>query len=394
MAKKEYGLSTCIGETFTGLPYPVFYDPHYPIREKKPPVTLVTGSPGSGKTFLGLLIASHASLLGKVGFILDPKGDFTILKNLELEGYINKVKLWEIASKTGEVSDENTGILDPTLFYPSPNDNTALTIDVIKVLAGGEISHKQGTMLTPIVSDITSGVNPSFDKVVGKLLSNRDDEIRSLGYTLETILKTSLAKLLVTNKRIPRQTLSIGNELVVANLQGLTLPPDSKPIKDYTAKEKLSVVVLSLIASTVLDMMRNMDNKVYKTLIIDEAWAIMATNIGANMVNEAARLGRSKNLAIILLTQSGKHLGSIEDTDLHTMISVRFAFRNNDEQDNLNTVKLMKLPLGESWEQTIRQLETGQCLLQNSNFETAFVHIMAEDDWVDMFNTTPISADA
>ena len=59
------GLSLCIGETYGGSPFPVFYDPHYPIRVSKGSVSLITGGSGSGKTFLGMLIAAHANLLGE-----------------------------------------------------------------------------------------------------------------------------------------------------------------------------------------------------------------------------------------------------------------------------------------------------------------------------------------
>lgn len=390
----EYGLSTCIGETITDLPYPVFYDPHYSIRVKKPPVTLITGSPGSGKTFLGVTLAAHASLLGKIGFILDPKGDFIALKNLERQGFVNKIKLWSIASKQGEVEEENAGILDPTLFYSNYKDNSSLTIDVIKTLCGGEITHSQVTTLTPIVNDITMSSQPSFGKVVNKLISNKDNEISALGYTLETILNTSLAKLLVANKRIQRKTLTIGNEIVVVNLMGLTLPPDTKAAKDYNSKEKVSIIILSLISTIILDMMRNLPPEIYKILMADEAWAIMATQIGSNMVKETARLGRSRNLAMILMTQSSKHLGDAIDSDLNTMISTRFAFRNEDEVDNLSTIRLMRLPENEGWENNIKELETGQCLLQNTSHETGFIHILSEDDWIEYLNTTPIKSDS
>ena len=202
--KTKFGMSTYIGETITGLPYPVFYDPHYPILINNPPVSLITGSPGSGKTFSGLLIASHASALGKIGVILDPKGDFTALKKLEKAGYIGKINIWSVADLDGEVLEENVGMLDPTAFTPDTNQNTALTIDVIKSLIG-DLTPKQITNLTPIIRDIVEGNSPSFLRVAQKLMSSRDDEIRSLGYSLDTLLQTKLAKLIVLNKRIQKK---------------------------------------------------------------------------------------------------------------------------------------------------------------------------------------------
>ncbi len=387
--KTKFGMSTYIGETITGLPYPVFYDPHYPILINNPPVSLITGSPGSGKTFSGLLIASHASALGKIGVILDPKGDFTALKKLEKAGYIGKINIWSVADLDGEVLEENVGMLDPTAFTPDTNQNTALTIDVIKSLIG-DLTPKQITNLTPIIRDIVEGNSPSFLRVAQKLMSSRDDEIRSLGYSLDTLLQTKLAKLIVLNKRIQKKPLVLEEGFIVANLMGLSMPPDTKPSKEWTSAEKISIIIMGLLSQLILDMMGKKPKKIYKTLIIDEAWAIMATESGKSMIRATARLGRSLNLAVILITQSTKHLGVGENSDTNTMISVRFAFRNNDDKDNMTTCKYMRLPEDEGWEQIIRELETGECLMQDALFNTSIVHIMTNDKWQKMFNTNPI----
>ena len=387
--KTKFGMSTYIGETITGLPYPVFYDPHYPILINNPPVSLITGSPGSGKTFSGLLIASHASALGKIGVILDPKGDFTALKKLEKAGYIGKINIWSVADLDGEVLEENVGMLDPTAFTPDTNQNTALTIDVIKSLIG-DLTPKQITNLTPIIRDIVEGNSPSFLRVAQKLMSSRDDEIRSLGYSLDTLLQTKLAKLIVLNKRIQKKPLVLEEGFIVANLMGLSMPPDTKPSKEWSSAEKISIIIIGLLSQLILDMMGKKPKKIYKTLIIDEAWAIMATESGKSMIRATARLGRSLNLAVILITQSTKHLGVGENSDTNTMISVRFAFRNNDDKDNMTTCKYMRLPEDEGWEQIIRELETGECLMQDALFNTSIVHIMTNDKWQKMFNTNPI----
>ena len=387
--KTKFGMSTYIGETITGLPYPVFYDPHYPILINNPPVSLITGSPGSGKTFSGLLIASHASALGKIGVILDPKGDFTALKKLEKAGYIGKINIWSVADLDGEVLEENVGLLDPTAFTPDTNQNTSLTIDVIKSLIG-DLTPKQITNLTPIIRDIVEGNSPSFLRVAQKLMSSRDDEIRSLGYSLDTLLQTKLAKLIVLNKRIQKKPLVLEEGFIVANLMGLSMPPDTKPSKEWSSAEKISIIIMGLLSQLILDMMGKKPKKIYKTLIIDEAWAIMATESGKSMIRATARLGRSLNLAVILITQSTKHLGVGENSDTNTMISVRFAFRNNDDKDNMTTCKYMRLPEDEGWEQIIRELETGECLMQDALFNTSIVHIMTNDKWQKMFNTNPI----
>lgn len=388
MAQVKYGMSTFIGETLTGMPYPVFFDPHYPILINKPPITQVTGSPGSGKTFFGLIIASHASILNKTGIILDPKGDFIALKKLEQYGYINKINIWSVLSSNGEVSNENIGMLDPTTFTDNHAENTATTIDVITNLVG-ELTASQRATLTPIVKDIVEGPNPSFGRIVQKLLSNRNDEIRSLGYTLDTDLQTPLAKLLISNKNINKKSINLDEGFIVANLMGLSLPPDTKPAKDYDSKERVSVIIMGLLSSLVLKLMREKPKDIKKTLIIDEAWAVMATQYGRSMIQQVARLGRSLNLAGILLTQSPKHLTIGDSDDMDTMVSVRFAFRNNDDKDNKTSIKTMRLPENEGWEDAIVGLETGETLMQDTSYKASIVHIMAPDEWGELFNTNP-----
>lgn len=389
MAKVRYGLSTCIGETLVGMPYPVFFDPHYAHRINKPPVSLITGSPGSGKTFFGLILAAHASIMNKQGFIFDPKGDFFALKKLERAGYIKNIHIWSVISADGTVSEENVGMLDPTTFTNNTNENTALTIDIITLLTG-EVTPKQRNALTPIIRDICeSESKASFQMVVSKLLSSRDEEIRSLGYSLDTLLQTDLAKLLVKNKRIKQKRIKLEEGFVVANLMGLKLPSETTDPKDYSSAEKVSICVMGLLTSLILDIMGKKPKTISKTLIIDEAWAIMATKAGRNMIKQVGRLGRSLNMAAILLTQSPTHLEVEGQNDMETMVSSRFAFRNGNTKDNLITCNAMKLPEGEGWETLIPSLETGECLMQDSLGNMSFVHVMAEDGWGELFNTNP-----
>ena len=164
-------------------------------------------------------------------------------------------------------------MLDPTAFYDKPKDNTALTIDVITALCGGEITHKQITKLTPILNDITENPNPSFSKVVSKLQSKHDDEIRALGYRLETVLGTSqLSYYLSIRGQGKKKDFILGDEIVVIDLAGLEMPLDTKPSKDYSNAERVSVIILSLISTAILNMMKHQPVNKYKILLIDEAW--------------------------------------------------------------------------------------------------------------------------
>lgn len=391
MAKNNrLGLSACIGETIVGSKYPVFYDPHYCILNNMSPVTLVTGSPGTGKTFFGLVLASHCSIMGKLSFIIDPKGDFISLKLMEKMGEINSVQIWSVIEVNGDVKEENIGMLDPTSFTGNIHEDAALTLDVIKTLIGS-ITDTQNTELVPIVRDVVESPQPSFTAVVQKLLKNRDDEIRTLGFSLDTLLKLPSAKLLTSNKRIKKRELKFNSGTVVASIMGLDLPKDASDPAKYSAKEKISVAIIGLLTMSVLNIMRGLPKSIFKTLIVDEAWALMATKAGKDLISQTSLLGRSLNMATILMTQSPQHIETEDGPDLDTTISTRFAFGNPGETDNIITVRGMRLPEGEGWESLIPALEVGECLMQNSNGTRSVIHIMAQDNWKNIFDTNPLS---
>lgn len=392
MAKNKFGMSLFIGESITGLPSPIFFDPHYPILVNRPPVTLISGSPGSGKTFAASIMAGHSSVLNKLTFIIDPKGDFIALKKLEALGQINKTQVWSVFSNedTEEVSEENYGILDPLTLTDNIDDNVALTSDVISSLSVG-ITHKQSNALLPIIRDVAQSRNPSMNQVVQLLQSNQDDEVRALGISLEVPMRMSIAKLIVADSNT-HNPFSISDGLMVISLMGLSLPDSNTPKEEYSHKERLSSVIMSLLTQLVLEAMKKQPKRIKKTLFIDEAWVVFGNASGRSMISQAALLGRSLNMATVLATQSPSHIsdGNADGkSSLDTTISTRFAFRNDSDIDNEINRKAMRLPENEGWEGVFTKLQTGQCMMRDCNGNLALVWLMTSQAWEDAFNTNP-----
>lgn len=392
MTKRVFGMSACIGESLTGLPYPIFFDPHYAIKINRGPVTLVTGEPGSGKTFFSLLLAAYSSSFGKLTFIIDPKGDFIALKKLERGRHLEDIRIWSVFSDIDkkEVDINNVGMLDPLLLTDDVNDNVALALEVIETLAKS-ITPTQSTALIPILKDVASGPNPSLKKVVNLLKRSRNDDIRSLGFDLEVSLDTSIAKIIVAPTKGEVNRLSLHSGTIVASLMGLSFPNVNKSQDKYSVSEKLSICVMRMLTHLVLEAMRKVPKTILKTLIIDEAWSVFANPIGKDMIDEVSRLGRSLNMATILVTQSPKHVEEKSgEASLDTTISTRFAFRNTSKSDNKANASLMGLPKAESNENIFAALGQGQCLMQDCQQQLSFVEIMATDpSWIDILSTTP-----
>lgn len=390
--KMKYALSSFIGESITGLPSPIFFDPHYPIYLNRPPVTLITGSPGSGKTFLAEILVGQSSVMDKLTFVIDPKGDFLALKNLERFGEINKTNVWSIFTNedTQEISKENEGMLNPLTFFPDKNDNVALTISVLDSLAK-EITPKQSNKLMPIVQDVVESKTPSLLKVINLLKRNQDDEIRNLGVELDVIANMGISKLLISNQN-NENPFNQSNGLMIVSLLGLDLPDSETAEKDYQIKQKVSTVIMRLLTQLVLEAMKNQPKKILKTLVIDEAWVVFGNKSGKSLIDQAALLGRSLNMATILATQSPRHISvnnASGGSTLDTTISTRFVFRNDSDQDNIINRRALRLPENDGWEEIFPKFSTGQCMFKDCNNQLAIIHIMTSNEWEEAFNTNP-----
>jgi len=393
MAKK-FSMSMPIGETATGLPTPVFYDPHYAIRINKPPVTLITGSPGSGKTVASLLLASHSALLNKITFILDPKGDFLSLKLLEEANEVENIHVWSIFQdvEKGTVRESNIGMLDPTCLTDDVNENASLTLETIGALVK-TMSPNQRNTLIPIIQDVTQSKNPSMNSIKMILARSQDPEISTLSHELSLALNMPAGKLLVSSSKFNNK-LNLSKGVVVASLMGLSLPASTKKEENYLEKERLSVAIIRLLTHLTLNVMKKVPKNINKTLFIDEAWAVFNNSSGRDLIDEVSLLGRSLNMAVILSTQSPAHVqGKDGGANLDTTISTRFAFRNTSDTDNKITTTAMALPKDAGYEGVFQSFANGQCLMKDSQEQFAFVDIMIPDGWLEIFDTTPSPKD-
>lgn len=395
--EKTFGMSTFIGRTIFGLSAPVFFDPHYPISLNKPPVTLITGSPGSGKTFTAEILAGHSSVMNKLTYVIDPKGDFISLKKLERTGQINKTTIWSIFTNedNSEISEENFGMLDPFYLTENMKDNVLIVVDVITSLMG-KITQKQSLALLPIIQDVADLEQPSLAKVVRELQRNQDDEIRSLGSKLGLTLDTSVAKLIVADKKAAENPFANSEGLMIVSLLGLNLPASGTKEEDYTNTERLAAVIMQLLTQLILESMKTKPTRVLKTLFIDEAWVVFGNKAGKRLIDSVALLGRSLNMATILATQSPSHLQSLEDGEatstLDMTISTRFAFRNDSESDNAINRKAMRLPENDGWEDVFPMFNTGQCMMKDCTGQISIIHTMTSQEWEEAFNTNPFAS--
>ena len=206
---------------------------------------------------------------------------------------------------------------------------------------------------------------------------------------LAVVLNLPAGKLLSASQTI-KNRLILNNGVVVASLMGLSLPTSNKSEANYSTDERLSVAIMQLLTQLVLNVMKEVPKTTNKILFIDEAWAVFNNDHGRKMIDEVALMGRSLNMAVVLSTQSPAHVqGQAGEASLDNTIATRMAFKNKSDEDNKITTKAMDLPRGGGFEGVLKILNTGQCLMKDSQEQFAFVDILLPEGWLDIFDTTP-----
>lgn len=375
------GDSMFIGETSDGVESPVFFDPHTPIYNSLPPGLLITGSPGGGKTFCGMTLATISAISGKTTIVVDPKGDFINLINLEDE--IGKVTIWNLGQESSQRKSAK-GILDPFKMGSHPSEIINLVISTIDIFCGG-LDDSQITVLSPIIKDVINSQRPSLSRVIDELRSSKREVARDLGTKLDLISNSSTASLCFASRTSETETLSLENGLTIITLVGLELPQTPEEAKQ--TQYRFASGLLYLVTNYIRRVMNNDETNIPKTLLIDEVWQVISSEQGANIIKSVALLGRSKKIALILITQNTSHL---ENLDIETTISTRIAFRTVSKEAE-SIVKSMELPENEGYDKILVSLNNGECLMKDYRGRVATVQISNRNEaWNRAFNTNPI----
>jgi len=368
-----------LGYTLGRSQEPVFYSAHSAIAKNNPPGLVITGSPGGGKSFTAFTITYQMALQNIWTIYIDPKCDALPMANLTGMENTNVFDL------RAEGSD---GMLDPFIISPEPSERISLAFETIGLLLGGinKISAAQNVQLSQILKQVASEPNPTLNKVVDRLLSSENEEAKGLGSTLDLIRDLQFARLCFSNKA-EAATLRPDKGLTIVTLLGLDLPSSVTPPESYSNANRLAVAVMYLLASFTRQLMMNLNKSHPKAIVIDEAWAITSTPQGAKLIFEVARMGRSLNTGLVLVSQNaGDFLGE----GVTNSITTKMAFRAKQPEEVTNILEFLNLEDHEGNRGLIRELGNGQCLIQDADGRTA---IMQVDSWSsemrEAFDTNP-----
>lgn len=367
--KKKGWIGPYLGYTTSRVVEPVFLSLHSAISRDNPPGCIITGSPGGGKSFCAFTITYLMALQNVWTIYIDPKADALPMANLPGLG---KPKVFDL--QKGQ-----PGILDPFKMADDIAEQRILATDIVELFIGKELSAGQKTALDDAVWDVSEEEYPSLYKVVDRLLALKEDkEGRSVGTALRMVRELPFARLCFDpdadiNKSI--ETFSPSDGLTIITLLGLDFPIAGA--KTMTTPNRLAVGILYLLTQYTKKLMESLDTTHPKAVVIDEAWAITSTEQGARLIPSIARMGRSLNTGLILVSQNAGDF--LRDGDnLTNNLAIRLAFRSQDVREIDDVLTFFGLEQSEENREVIRTLRNGECLMRDVDGRIARVQI---DGW-------------
>ena len=339
------------------------------------------GSLGGGKSFCNNLLVYYAVLFGGQAVILDPKAERGNWKETlpEIAHEINIVNL---------TSDkDNAGLLDPFVIMKNVKDAESLAIDILTFLTG--ISSRDGEkfpVFRKAVRSVTQSDSRGLLHVIDELRREDTPISRNIADHIDSFTDYDFAHLLFSDGTV-ENAISLDNQLNIIQVADLVLPDKDTTFEEYTTIELLSVSMLIVISTFALDFIHS-DRSIFKIVDLDEAWAFLNVAQGETLSNKLVRAGRAMQAGVYFVTQSS---GDVAKESLKNNIGLKFAFRSTDINEIKQTLEFFGIDKDdENNQKRLRDLENGQCLLQDLYGRVGVVQIHPVfEELLHAFDTRP-----
>ena len=339
------------------------------------------GSLGGGKSFCNNLLVYYSVLFGGQAVILDPKSERGNWKETlpEIAHEINIVNL---------TSDkDNAGLLDPFVIMKNVKDAESLAIDILTFLTG--ISSRDGEkfpVLRKAVRSVTQSDSRGLLHVIDELRREDTPISRNIADHIDSFTDYDFAHLLFSDGTV-ENAISLDNQLNIIQVADLVLPDKDTTFEEYTTIELLSVSMLIVISTFALDFIHS-DRSIFKIVDLDEAWAFLNVAQGETLSNKLVRAGRAMQAGVYFVTQSAY---DVSKESLKNNIGLKFAFRSTDLDEIKQTLEFFGIDKDdENNQKRLRDLENGQCLLQDLYGRVGVVQIHPVfEELLHAFDTRP-----
>ena len=339
------------------------------------------GSLGGGKSFCNNLLVYYAVLFGGQALLLDPKSERGNWKET-LPEIAHEINIVNLTSDKG-----NAGLLDPFVIMKNVKDAESLAIDILTFLTG--ISSRDGEkfpVLRKAVRSVTQSDKRGLLHVIDELRREDTPIARNIADHIDSFTDYDFAHLLFSDGTV-ENAISLDNQLNIIQVADLVLPDKDTTFEEYTTIELLSVSMLIVISTFALDFIHS-DRSIFKIVDLDEAWAFLNVAQGETLSNKLVRAGRAMQAGVYFVTQSS---GDVSKESLKNNIGLKFAFRSTDINEIKQTLEFFGIDKDdENNQKRLRDLENGQCLLQDLYGRVGVVQIHPVfEELLHAFDTRP-----
>jgi AAA-like domain len=368
-----------IGETIGRARSVVHFDPLLAAARNRPTAIAITGEPGGGKTTLALLLILQLALRGVTVAVIDPKGDAESLVEL-LKHRGRKARVLPLGTAAA-------GLLDPFSFADDLAERRTMAAETLRLLLPGMSEERESAMIQA-VGAVAATERPSLGQVVEHLEAADDAASKNLGAVLRSMSEMRLARLCFAPSGGDR--IDAAGWTTVFTLAGLTLPEAGLKRDDYSYEQRLSVALLYLVSQFARRLLNGMDRRIPKAIVLDEAWAVTSTPQGAKLIPEVSRMGRSRNTALILVSQNA---GDLLNEQVTNCISSVFAFRSTERAEVASVMSLLGVDPSEEHQAVLRSLGNGECVFRDLDSRAGRIAIdLMSDDLRRWLDTNPTRA--
>jgi AAA-like domain len=340
-----------IGETLGRARAIVHFDPLVAAARNRPTAIAITGEPGGGKTTLALLLIYQLALRGVTVAVIDPKG--------ETESLVRLLQMRSRRARVLPLGSAAPGLLDPFSFGDDLAAKRTMATETLRLLLPRMSEERESAMIQAIGA-VAAQERPSLGKVIDHLEQSADPASKNLGAVLRSMSEMRLARLCFHPSG--GEQIDTAGWTTVFTLSGLSLPDAAVKRDDYSYEQRLSVALLYLVSQFARRLLNGLDRRLPKAIFLDEAWAITATPEGAKLVPEVSRMGRSRNTALILVSQNA---GDLLNEQVTNCISGVFAFRSTERVEVANVMALLGVEPSDDHKAVLRSLGNGECIFRD-----------------------------
>ena len=273
------------------------------------------------------------------------------------------------------------------MIMKNVKDAESLAIDILTFLTG--ISSRDGEkfpVLRKAVRSVTQSDSRGLLHVIDELRREDTPVSRNIADHIDSFTDYDFAHLLFSDGTV-ENAISLDNQLNIIQVADLVLPDKDTTFEEYTTIELLSVSMLIVISTFALDFIHS-DRSIFKIVDLDEAWAFLNVAQGETLSNKLVRAGRAMQAGVYFVTQSAY---DVSKESLKNNIGLKFAFRSTDINEIKQALEFFGIDKDdENNQKRLRDLENGQCLLQDLYGRVGVVQIHPVfEELLHAFDTRP-----